>query len=108
MKVMPAIVASAALAASVSSFSSAALAVPMANAAAIRSVPATTVEPIQWRGRGWRGRGWGPGAGFFAGALLGGALAAPYAYDDYYGYGYGYRYPYPHRYGYGYPYGWGW
>lgn len=42
---------------------------------------------------GWRGRGgprWvGPGVGFGTGLLLGGALAAPYYYDDYY-----YDYPY--------------
>ena len=43
-----------------------------------------------WRGGyyggGWRGGygGWyGPGAGFVAGALIGGALAAPYGYYPY-------------------------
>ena len=41
-------------------------------------------------GGGWRGGYWGPGVGFAAGALLGGALAAPYYYRPY---GYGY-YPY--------------
>jgi hypothetical protein len=40
-------------------------------------------------GGGWRG-GYGPGLGFAAGALLGGAIAAPYYYRPY---GYGY-YPY--------------
>jgi hypothetical protein len=56
-----------------------------------------------WRGGGWRGGwGWGPGP-FVAGALIGGALAAPYYYGGY-GYGYGYG---PGPYGpYGpYPYG---
>jgi hypothetical protein len=50
-----------------------------------------------WRGGGgwgWRGGwGWGPGP-FVAGALVGGALAAPYyygAYGPYYPYG-----PYPY------------
>lgn len=45
-----------------------------------------------WRGGGWgyRGgyyRGWGPGIGLgiAGGALLGGALAAPYYYGGYYG-----------------------
>jgi hypothetical protein len=52
-----------------------------------------------WHGGGWHGGGWrgGPGfaAGALAGALIGGAVAAPY----YYGGGY-----YPYRaYGYGYP-----
>jgi hypothetical protein len=47
-------------------------------------------------GYGWHGGyGYGPGAGFLAGAVIGGALAAPY----YGGYPYGY-YPYG-----GYPYG---
>jgi hypothetical protein len=50
-------------------------------------------------GGGWRGGYWGPGAGFVAGALIGGALAAPYYYGGYGGYPYGYGY------GYGSPYG---
>ena len=42
-----------------------------------------------WRGGGWGG-GWGPGVigGLAAGAIIGGALAAPYAY----GYGGCYQY----------------
>ncbi len=36
-----------------------------------------------WRGGGWHGGYWGPGLGFAAGAVIGGALAAPY-----YPYGY--------------------
>jgi hypothetical protein len=46
-----------------------------------------------WRGGGWgwRGGGWGWGGPFVAGAIVGGALAAPY----WYGYGgYGPYYPY--------------
>jgi hypothetical protein len=43
--------------------------------------------------RWWGGWGWGPGP-FFAGAVIGGALAAPYYYRGYYPYGpYG-GYPY--------------
>ncbi len=51
-----------------------------------------------WHGGwGWRGGwGWGPGP-FVAGALIGGALAAPYYYGGYYGYGSYYPYgPYPY------------
>ncbi len=49
-----------------------------------------------WRGGGWGWRGgwgWGPGP-FVAGALIGGALAAPYYYGPgpYYPYGPYYRY----------------
>ncbi len=35
-----------------------------------------------WRGGGWYGGGWGPGVwgGLAAGAIIGSALAAPYAY----------------------------
>jgi hypothetical protein len=45
------------------------------------------VETVQWR-RGWGyrgGWGWGDvGAGFVAGAVIGGALASPYyGYDPY-------------------------
>jgi hypothetical protein len=45
-----------------------------------------------WGGWGWRGGwGWGPGpfwGGVAAGAVVGGALAAPYYYRGYYPYGY--------------------
>ena len=54
-----------------------------------------------WHGGGWRGGwGWGPGAGFVAGAVIGGALAAPYYGYPYGYYGYGY-YPYAYGPGYG-------
>jgi hypothetical protein len=60
---------------------------------------------------GWRG-GYGWGGAALAGAVIGGALAAPYYYGSpYYGYGYGYPYGYSRvvvapGYGYygGYPY----
>jgi hypothetical protein len=55
-----------------------------------------------WHGGGWGGRGgwhggWGPGVvgGLAAGAIIGGALAAPYAY----GYGYDGCYQYQPIYG---------
>jgi hypothetical protein len=52
-------------------------------------------------GWGYRGYGWGVGAGFLAGALIGGAIAAPYAYGGPYVYG-SYAYPRP-AYDYAYP-----
>jgi hypothetical protein len=59
------------------------VAVAALGAAAV--VPSSTAE-ARWWGRGW---GWGPGP-FFAGAVIGGGLAAPYYYG-YYPYG-----PYPY------------
>jgi hypothetical protein len=71
---------------SIASMPSGAAAMPVADALAIRNAAPANVESVQWR-RGW---GWrGAGAGFVAGAIIGGALAAPY-----YGYGYGYPGPY--------------
>jgi hypothetical protein len=67
------------------------------------TVPALPSSAHAW-GWGHGGWGWGGfGVGLAAGALIGGALAAPY-YGGYYSYGYpayayGYGYPY---YGYGY------
>jgi BA14K-like protein len=56
------------------------------NALAIQNAAPAAVEHVQWR-RGW---GWGAvGAGIVAGAIIGGALSAPY-------YGYG---PGPYYYG---------
>jgi hypothetical protein len=61
-----------------------------------------------WRGGGWgwRGGGWGVGA-LAAGAVIGAAIASPYAYGGYYPYsGYGSPYyGYGPAYGYSYPYG---
>jgi hypothetical protein len=63
-------------------------------AAAVSSLPASA--NAQWRG-GW---GWGGfGVGLAAGAIIGGALAAPY-YS--YGYAPGYSYGYAPGYSYGY------
>ena len=70
---------------SVASMSSVATAMPIADALAIKNAAPATVESVQWR-RGWGG----VGAGLVAGAIIGGALAAPY----YGGYGYGYPAPY--------------
>jgi hypothetical protein len=63
----------------------------------------------EWYTRGWGGWGWGwgPGQGLLAGAIVGGALSAPY-YDFTFGYPparqpYGYPY-YDYPWGIGYPY----
>jgi hypothetical protein len=63
-------------------------AMPLSAALALKNAAPATVETVQWRR--W---GWGLGAGFVAGAIIGGALANPY-------YGYGpYYYPGPYYYG---------
>jgi hypothetical protein len=71
-----------------------------ARMAAPFAAPASDVTQVQWRRRYWGGprfyrgypyyrRGWGYwGPGFATGLVLGGALAAPYAYGYPYG---GYR-----------------
>ncbi len=86
---MKRLVAAMVLAAGIGSAATAASAAPVADALAIRNAVPAQVESVQWRrgwggGGGWRrGGGWGGvGAGFVAGAILGGALASPY-----YGYG---------------------
>src|ERR1700688_3403526 len=85
------LVLAASLGAGIASFASVASALPVLDALAIRNAAPPTVEEVQWRG-GW-GWGWGWGApvaaGVGAGALVGGALAAPY-------YGYGPYYPGPY------------
>jgi hypothetical protein len=53
-------------------------AAPFADALAITKVTDTNVEPARW-GRGF---GWGLGAGLLGGAIVGGALAAPYYYGE--------------------------
>jgi hypothetical protein len=88
-------------AASIAAVSNVASAAPFAGPLAIKNAAGADIERV-W-GRGF---GWGVGAGFLGGAIVGGALAAPYYR---YGYGYTYPYPYPYRYygpyvGYGYPY----
>jgi hypothetical protein len=60
-----------------------ALAVALATTLAVAS-PASAA----WRGHGhWHGAGIGAGIGFATGALVGGALAAPYYYGGGYPYG---------------------
>jgi BA14K-like protein len=75
-------------------------ALPLAsNGSAINQATPEATTDVYWRGRGW---GWGVGAGLIGGAIIGGALAAPYYYggpDPYYGPG-----PYGPAYGPG-PYG---
>jgi hypothetical protein len=96
------VAASAAVIAVVSNDASA---MPNVDPLAIKNATGTNVEMV-W-GRGF---GWGLGAGFLGGAIVGGALAAPY-YRYGYGYpnygGYSYYGPYngyatPYFYGYGY------
>ena len=71
--------ASTVLAASMTCCVGAASAAPAIDHLAFKNASPSTIEDVQWRG------GWGLGApaagGFVAGALLGGALAAPYYYS---------------------------
>jgi hypothetical protein len=90
---MSKLIATAVFATTISSFARVTSAMPVSDALAIRNSVPVQVESVQWR-RGLRGWGWrGAGAGFVAGAVIGGAIAAPY-------YGYGYRpyYPAPNYY----------
>lgn len=73
------------IAASLGSLATVTSAAPMVGALAIKNAAPGSVETVRW-GRGW---GWGLGA-VAAGAIIGGALAAPY----YYGPGYYYGAPY--------------
>ncbi len=86
----------AVLAAGVVAACNVASAAPFADPLAIRKATATDVVTV-W-GRGF---GWGFGAGFLGGAIIGGALAAPYYYGppSYY---YGAPYYPPAAYGPGY------
>ena len=87
------LVATIVFVAGTSSLATVASATPVANGLAIKNAVPASVENVQWR-RGWGGGGWGyrrgwgwggVGAGFVAGAVIGGALASPYyGYDPYY------------------------
>jgi hypothetical protein len=82
----------AVVAVSITVTSNGASALPFADPLAIRNAAGTDIEMV-W-GRGF---GWGVGAGFLGGAIVGGALAAPYYYGypyPYYGPYYGRPYPY--------------
>jgi hypothetical protein len=81
------------IAASLGSLATVTSAAPMAGALAVRNAAPASVETVRW-GRGW---GWGLG-GLAAGAIIGGALAAPYYYGSGYYYGAPY-YPAPAYYG---------
>jgi hypothetical protein len=64
-----------------------ATAAPIGQPAAMARPASDLTEQVYWRGRGW---GWGGGAfvgGLAAGALIGGAIAAPYYYGSPYYYG---------------------
>ena len=84
------LVATIVFVAGMSSLATVASATPVANGLAIKNAVPASVEIVQWR-RGWGGGGWGyrrgwgwggVGAGFVAGAVIGGALASPYyGYD---------------------------
>ncbi len=80
------------LAAGVVMVSVGAQAAPIGQPLAIAKEGSSQIEQVYWRGRGW---GWGWGGPFVAGALIGGAIAAPYYYGYYgpYGYGPGPYYP---------------
>src|SRR5262245_15208058 len=91
------LLAAALIAVAVTSFAGIASAAPVGGALAIKNAATSNIETVQWRGRGW---GWGFGGGLAAGAIIGGALAAPYYYGGgYYGgpyyYGGGPYYPAP-------------
>jgi BA14K-like protein len=69
------------LAAGMACLAGSATALPLASGLALKNAAPTAVETVRWRGRGFF-------PGFFAGAVLGGALAAPYYYGPgpyYYG-----------------------
>jgi hypothetical protein len=69
--------AATALAASIVSSAGGAIAMPVAGGLAITTAAPAMVETVRW-GWGW---GWGGvGAGFVAGAILGGALVGPHYY----------------------------
>lgn len=87
--------------ASIAMMAPTASALPAASGVALQKAAPSQVQTVRWgHGRGW---GWGVGGGFVAGAIIGGALAAPYYYGPgpyYYGggpyyYGPGPYYPAP-------------
>src|SRR5215831_9639469 len=83
------LMAAALIAVDFPSFASIASAAPVGGALAIKNAATSNIETVRWGwgGRGWGwGRGWGLGGGLAAGAIIGGALAAPYYYGGgYYG-----------------------
>jgi hypothetical protein len=116
MSIVKTAIASTLSAALVGSQISLAAAAPLpTNVAPMKSVAAANgPTKVYWRG-GWGGWGWGPGAGFLAGAIVGGAIASGgygyYGAPYYYGYPaypyYGYYAPRAVYYGYGSSYGHG-
>ena len=66
-------------------------AAPISGTLALHNAAPSNVQDVRWYGGGWRGGGWrgggwgrgwgwGVGGGLAAGAIIGGALAAPYYY----------------------------
>jgi hypothetical protein len=96
-KTVTKLIAAALISVVVPSYASTASAAPAGGALAIKNAASSNIEQVRWGWRGgwgWgRGWGWGVGAGVAAGALIGGALAAPY-YGGYYGGPYYYASPY--------------
>ena len=88
------LMAAALIAVAVPSFASIASAAPVGGALAIKNVATSNIETVRW-GWGGRGWGWGLGGGLAAGAIIGGALAAPYYYSGGYYYGGGPYYAAP-------------
>src|SRR4029453_10269471 len=89
-KTVTKLIAAALISVVVPSYASTASAAPAGGAFAIKNAASSYIEQVRWS---WRG-GWGVGAGVAAGALIGGALAAPYYYGGYYGGPYYYASPY--------------
>jgi hypothetical protein len=87
-KTITTLMAAALIAVAVPSFASVASAAPADGALAIKNAATSNIETVRWVGRSWgwgRGWGWGLGGGLAAGAIIGGALSAPYYYGGYYG-----------------------
>ncbi len=87
----------AGVAASTLALTGAVSAAPVSGAYVLKNSAPQAVEPVRWRGHGgWGWGGWGVGAGLATGAIIGGALAAPYYYGGGYpAYGGGYYAPGP-------------
>jgi hypothetical protein len=77
LKSMRTLAAAALVAAGIVSTVGVASAMPLAGGLTLGNAAPSSIESLQWRGRGW---GWGGPAAGFSGALLGDALLAPRYY----------------------------